>query len=104
MIRILTLLFAAVVLAPAAEEKRPNILIISIDDLNDWVGCIGGHPNAKTPNIDRLANRGTLFYNTHCQAPIYAFTGIAGARQVSVDDGYVFFAAAADCLQGPEAG
>ena len=70
MIRILTLLFAAVVLVPAAEEKLPNILIISIDDLNDWVGCIGGHPNAKTPNIDRLANRGTLFYNTHCQAPI----------------------------------
>jgi choline-sulfatase len=54
----------------SAKAKHPNILIISIDDLNDWVGCLGGHPNAKTPNIDRLANRGTLFYNTHCQAPI----------------------------------
>lgn len=54
----------------AESETRPNILIISIDDLNDWVGCLGGHVNAKTPNIDRLAERGTLFANTHCQAPI----------------------------------
>lgn len=54
----------------AAEPQRPNILIISIDDLNDWVGCLGGHPNALTPNIDRLARRGTLFANAHCQAPI----------------------------------
>ena len=54
----------------ADESKRPNILIISIDDLNDWVGCLGGHPNAYTPNIDRLAHRGTLFANAHCQAPI----------------------------------
>lgn len=53
-----------------ADDARPNILVISIDDLNDWVGCLGGHPDAKTPNIDRLAERGTLFANTHCQAPI----------------------------------
>jgi choline-sulfatase len=50
--------------------ERPNILVISIDDLNDWVGCLGGHPQARTPNIDRLAKRGTLFANAHCQAPI----------------------------------
>ena len=54
----------------AAKQTRPNILIISIDDLNDWVGCLQGHPDARTPNIDRLAKRGTLFANTHCQAPI----------------------------------
>jgi len=52
------------------EADPPNILVISIDDLNDWVGCMGGHPNAHTPNIDRLARRGTLFTNAHCQAPI----------------------------------
>ena len=50
--------------------ERPNVLFIAIDDLNDWVGCLGGHPQAKTPNIDRLAKRGTLFTNAHCQAPI----------------------------------
>ena len=70
--RFMLLLACAVVCISANGESkgRPNILIISIDDLNDWVGCLNGHPNAKTPNIDRLASRGTLFANTHCQAPI----------------------------------
>jgi arylsulfatase A-like enzyme len=54
----------------AAETSRPNILFIAIDDLNDWVGCLGGHPQVKTPNIDALAKRGTLFSNAHCQAPL----------------------------------
>ena len=48
---------------------RPNILFISVDDLNDWIGCLGGHPQAKTPNIDRLASSGMLFTNAHCAAP-----------------------------------
>ena len=30
--------------------ERPNVLFIAIDDLNDWVGCLGGHPQAKTPH------------------------------------------------------
>ena len=52
------------------QSSRPNVLMICIDDLNDWVGCLGGHPDACTPNIDRLAARGILFTNAHCQAPI----------------------------------
>ena len=56
--------------ALSATPARPNILLISIDDLNDWVGCLGGHPQASTPNIDALAARGTLFANAHCQAPV----------------------------------
>jgi choline-sulfatase len=52
------------------SEPRPNVLFLVIDDLNDWVGCLGGHPQTKTPNIDRLAARGVLFTNAHCQAPI----------------------------------
>ena len=48
---------------------RPNILFIAIDDLNDWIGCLGGHPDTITPNLDRLASRGTLFTNAHCAAP-----------------------------------
>ena len=54
----------------SAAPTRPNILLIAIDDLNDWVGCLGGHPQASTPNIDALAARGTLFANAHCQAPV----------------------------------
>ena len=49
--------------------RRPNVLFISVDDLNDWIGCLGGHPQAKTPNIDRLAASGVLFTNAHCAAP-----------------------------------
>lgn len=54
----------------AVGNPSPNILLIAIDDLNDWVGCLGGHPQAKTPNIDRLAARGVLFSNAQCQAPV----------------------------------
>jgi len=60
-----------VCLAKGADEpRRPNVLMISIDDLNDWIGCMGGHPNTLTPNIDRLAAQGTLFQNAHCPAPL----------------------------------
>lgn len=57
--------------AGAAEPRQsPNVLFIAIDDLNDWVGCLGGHPQARTPNIDALAARGVLFADAHCQAPL----------------------------------
>ena len=52
-----------------AHAKRPNVLFIAIDDLNDWCGCLGGHPDAHTPNIDRLAARGVLFTHAYCAAP-----------------------------------
>ncbi len=55
---------------PVSGAQTPNILFIAIDDLNDWVGALGGHPQIKTPNIDRLAKRGTLFANAHCQSPL----------------------------------
>ena len=49
---------------------RPNILFIAIDDQNDWIGPMGGHPMAKTPSLDKLASRGTCFLNAHCNAPL----------------------------------
>jgi arylsulfatase A-like enzyme len=54
----------------AQERPHPNVLFIAVDDLNDWVGPLGGHPMVKTPNIDRLARRGMTFLNAHCQAPL----------------------------------
>jgi len=51
------------------SQSRPNVLFMCIDDLNDWIGCLGGHPGVKTPNLDRLAARGVLFANAHCSAP-----------------------------------
>jgi choline-sulfatase len=68
--RFLSLLAALITLSPALAADRPNVLFIAIDDLNDWVGCLKGHPQVQTPNIDRLALRGTLFTNAHCQAPL----------------------------------
>jgi arylsulfatase A-like enzyme len=44
--------------------------MIAVDDMNDWVGCLGGHPQVQTPHIDRLARRGLLFTNAHCAAPV----------------------------------
>jgi len=55
-------------LVPAAE--KPNVLFLAIDDQNDWIGCLGGHPQVKTPHIDALAARGTVFTNAHCQSPL----------------------------------
>ncbi len=56
----------------AIAVNRPNVLFIAVDDLNDWVGLLGGHPQAKTPNLDRLLARGTYFTNAHCNAPVCA--------------------------------
>ena len=50
--------------------QKPKVFFISIDDLNDWIGCLDGHPQIKTPNIDRLAEMGMLFTNAHTQSPI----------------------------------
>ena len=66
----LLLLIVLWVAGVGGAAERPNVLLIAIDDLNDWVGCLNGHPDTRTPNIDRLASRGTLFSNAHCQAPL----------------------------------
>lgn len=60
---------APAIIARPAQEKH-NVLFIAIDDLNDWIGCLGGHPDVRTPNLDRLASRGVLFTNAHCAAPL----------------------------------
>lgn len=52
-----------------AAKKSPNVLFIAVDDLNNWVGRLKGHPQAETPNIDRLTEMGVLFTNCHCAAP-----------------------------------
>jgi choline-sulfatase len=54
----------------ALAERKPNVLFIAIDDQNDWVGHLGGHPLAHTPHLDRLAQKGTTFLNAHCNAPL----------------------------------
>src|SRR5262249_61040912 len=66
---VLALLLAAPTPCAAAGPTRPNILFIAVDDLNDWVGCMGKRPDVKTPNIDKLAARGVLLTRAYCAAP-----------------------------------
>ena len=46
------------------------MLFIAIDDQNDWIGHLGGHPMANTPHLDGLARRGTAFLNAHVSSPL----------------------------------
>ncbi len=52
------------------SENKPNVLFICVDDLNDWVGCLGARSDIRTPHIDSLAQRGMLFTHAHCPAPL----------------------------------
>ncbi|MFT4566328.1 MAG: arylsulfatase A-like enzyme, partial [Saprospiraceae bacterium] len=51
------------------EPEKPNIIFIAIDDMNDWTGFLNGHPQAITPNMDKMAQQGVNFTNAHCIAP-----------------------------------
>ncbi|MGI9473427.1 MAG: sulfatase [Rubripirellula sp.] len=48
-----------------AADSKPNVLFLAVDDMNDWIGCLGTTPHAITPNLDRLAARGVNFTNAH---------------------------------------
>lgn len=73
-------LTALLLLIPGLLPAKPNVLMICIDDLNDWVGClrlrqgsgeqVGGHPDTITPHIDALAAKGRNFTNAHCQVTV----------------------------------
>src|SRR6476620_1176730 len=79
----------------AAEEKRPNVVVILADDMGySDIGCYGGE--IRTPNIDRLASEGVRFtqmYNTARCCPTRAalLTGLyshqAGVGHMTADDG-----------------
>lgn len=64
--------FAAIVCLSsdlALGDERPNVLFIAVDDLNHWVTHLGRNPQAKTPNIDRLAGMGVSFSHAYCAVP-----------------------------------
>jgi len=52
------------------KPVKPNVLFISVDDLNDWIGIAKANPDVKTPNLDRLSKRGVYFDNAHCASPV----------------------------------
>ena len=50
-------------------QDKPNVLFIAVDDLNDWIGNLTGHPDAVTPNLNRLADQSVNFTRAYCNAP-----------------------------------
>jgi arylsulfatase A-like enzyme len=66
-----TFAFVACVIAnfAFAEDEQPDVVFIIVDDLNDYLGCLGGHPDAISPNIDALAESGMLFTQAYCNSP-----------------------------------
>ena len=54
----------------ATQGDRPNVLFISIDDLNNWTGFLKGHPQVKTPNLDKLAAQSVVFERAYCSASV----------------------------------
>ena len=69
MLRALPLVLLLVPIAGLEAQERPNVLFITVDDLNDMVGAYG-YDQVKTPNLDQLASEGVMFTNAHCQYPI----------------------------------
>ena len=59
--------------APNLEAEQsgtaPNVLFIAVDDMNDWTSYLQGHPQARTPNLDRLAKESVHFTQAYCNAP-----------------------------------
>jgi len=54
---------------PPPAPPKPNVLFIVVDDLSEYVGFLNEHPQSITPNMDRLARRGTIFMNAFCSSP-----------------------------------
>jgi iduronate 2-sulfatase len=69
-----------VLVSPAIAAKAPNVLFLMSDDLNTALSGFG-HPQCKTPELDKLAERGMRFENMHCQYPV------CGASRASLMSG-----------------
>jgi len=55
---------------PQPIQKQPNVLFISLDDLNDWIEPLGGHSQAKTPHLTRFARESVNFTHAYCSSPM----------------------------------
>ncbi len=90
-----TLLFVVGSCRAEQEQPKPNVLFLCVDDMKDWVNCLGGYEGTVlTPNIDRLAKRGVLFTNAHCASPKCApsraaiMTGLRPSTSGLYDNGH----------------
>ena len=86
-IQVLAIMVACTGCVDKGEEvKKPNVLFISIDDMNDWIGPLGGYGEVKTPCLNSLMEEGMLFEHAYCASPLCnpsraaLMTGIAPHR------------------------
>ncbi len=54
----------------ARGQEPPNVLLIILDDSNDWIGVLNEHPQTRTPRMDALAAEGILFTSAHAAAAL----------------------------------
>ena len=76
----LTLIAGSISGGTSWAADKPNILFFMSDDLNTALSGFG-HPQCKTPELDKLADRGIRFENMHCQYPV------CGASRASLMSG-----------------
>lgn len=76
--------------SPPVDPQAGNVLMIAVDDLNDWVGFLGGHPQAKTPGMDALASRSSVFRKAYCNAPVCSASRASVLSGLSVQNTRVF--------------
>ncbi|MDG2169742.1 MAG: sulfatase-like hydrolase/transferase [Opitutales bacterium] len=53
----------------SANDDKPNVLFIAVDDMNDWNGVLKGNLHSKTPHMEKLASKAMVFTNAHFAAP-----------------------------------
>ncbi|MEC8557432.1 MAG: sulfatase [Planctomycetota bacterium] len=64
----LWLVVAVLIANLPANDTRPNVLFIYLDDMNDWISLLDPSSPIKTPNLERLARKGTLFSKAYCMS------------------------------------
>lgn len=83
---LLLVLSGAGVAAESGQARRPNVLILLVDDLKPALGCYGDS-SARSPNLDRLAQRGRRFELAYCNTAVCApsrFNLMTGSRSTSL--------------------
>ena len=67
--KLLLIVAAWILFSTSTEARKPDILFIAIDDMNDWTTLFDQNNPIQTPNLERLAARGTFFNRAYCASP-----------------------------------
>lgn len=66
---VLAVVFANFCWAETRQPQAPDVVFIVVDDLNDWISLLDAERGIRTPNLERLAGKGTLFTKAYCISP-----------------------------------